>query len=166
MSEQLSDQSSVVAGTEAAAPPPPAPTVPPVPQVQLTPGFETRLIGGLPVSSAGKRLGAYLLDGVLLLVTLGIGWVIWSVIVWSKGQTPAKALMGMRCVRTDTGRSATWGTMALRELVGKGVIGSVTFGITTLVSCFMILGAARQGVWDKVASTVVVDDPDGRLAPA
>jgi uncharacterized RDD family membrane protein YckC len=69
----------------------------------------------------------------------------------------------MRCVRTDDGRSATWGTMALRELVGKGILGSLTFGITTLVSCFMVLGASRQAVWDRVASTVVVDDPDGRL---
>ena len=120
-------------------------------------------IGGAPLSSAGKRLGNYLLEAVLAIVTLGIGWLIWSFVVWSKGQTPAKQILGMRCVRTDTGTVATWGTMALRELVAKGLIGSITFGITTLVSCFMILGDTRQGVWDKIASTVVVDDPDGRF---
>ena len=124
-----------------------------------------RQVGGLPVSSAGKRFGAYLLECVLAFFTLLIGWFIWSLIVWSKGQTPAKSLLGMRCVRTDTGASATWGTMALRELVGKSIIGSITAGITTIVSCFMILGASRQGIWDKVATTTVVDDPEGRLAP-
>lgn len=123
------------------------------------------LVGGAPVSSAGKRLGAYLLDGVLAVITLGIGWLIWSLVIWGKGQSPAKALLGMRCVRRDTGRCATWGTMALRELVGKGIIGSLTLGITSLISIFMVLGAERSSIWDKVAGTVVVDDPQGRLAP-
>lgn len=120
-------------------------------------------VAGAPVSSAGKRLGAYFLDGLLVLVTLIIGWLIWSLVVWGKGQTPGKALLGMRCVKKDTGRVATFGTMALRELVGKGLLGSVTFGITNLVSCFMVLGAEHSSVWDKVAGTVVVDDPQGRL---
>ena len=120
---------------------------------------------GAPLSSAGRRFGAYLLETLLAIVTLGIGWLIWSFVIWSRGQTPSKQLLGMRCVRTDTGKAAGWGAMALRELVGKGIIGSITFGITTLVSCFMILGGSRQGIWDKIANTVVVDDPTGRLAP-
>lgn len=141
----------------------PLPQVPPVAAVPLGAGFETRHVGGLPVSTAGKRLGAYLLDIVLMVVTLGLGWLIWSVIIWSKGQSPAKALLGMRCVRTDTAQAAGWGTMALREIVGKSIIGAVTFGLTNLVSFFMILGDGRQTVWDKVATTTVVNDPDGRL---
>jgi uncharacterized RDD family membrane protein YckC len=118
-----------------------------------------------PVSSAGKRFGAYLLDGLLIIVTLLIGWLIWSLVLWSKGQSPAKSILGMRCVRTDTGQAATWGTMALRELVGKGILGYVTIGITTLVSAIMILADSErhEGLWDKIASTVVVDDPEGRL---
>lgn len=120
-------------------------------------------VGGAPVSSAGKRLGASVLDSILFMFTLGFGWMMWSAIVWSKGTTPGKSLLGMRCVRTVDGQVANWGTMALREIVGKGILGFVTGGITSLISCFMILGAARQGIWDKVASTTVVDDPDGRL---
>lgn len=121
-------------------------------------------VAGCPVASNGVRFGAYLLDAILAGVTLVIGWFIWSLIVWGKGQTPAKSLLGLRCVRTDTQRAATWGQMALREIVGKGIIGSVTFGITTLVSCFMILGTSRQGIWDKIATTVVVSDPNKQLA--
>jgi uncharacterized RDD family membrane protein YckC len=143
-------------------PPPAAPgygTYPTHPAPMGGPGW------GPPVSSAGRRFGAYLLDAVLILVTLFIGWLIWSLIIWSKGQSPAKSLLGMRCVRTDTGQAATWGTMALRELVGKMLLANFTFGITTLVSAIMILSDndRREGLWDKIANTVVVDDPEGRL---
>jgi len=110
-----------------------------------------------PVSN-GRRILAYLLEGVLLVVTLFIGWLVWSMILWGEGQSPAKKLMGMRCVKVDTGQPATWGTMFLREIVGKGIIGGVTFGLTSLASIFMILfGSDRRGVWDHVAGTVVVD---------
>jgi uncharacterized RDD family membrane protein YckC len=124
------------------------------------------VVAGAPLSSAGKRFGAYVLEGVLLVVTLFIGWLVWSMIVWGRGQTPAKSLLGMRCVRKDTGRAATWGVMFLREFVGKGIIGSITFGITTIISVFMVLGADREAVWDRVAGTAVVDDPQGRLLAA
>jgi uncharacterized RDD family membrane protein YckC len=54
--------------------------------------------------------------------------------------------------------------MALRELVYKGILGSVTGGITTIVSAFMILLTdSREGIWDKIAKTAVVEDPDDRL---
>ncbi|HEX8802909.1 MAG TPA: RDD family protein [Acidimicrobiales bacterium] len=131
----------------------------------FTPGAQpdTWTVAGLPLSSAGRRLGSALLDSVLFVVLLGIGWVIWSLIVWSKGQSPAKSLLNLRCVHLETQRAATWGRMALRELVGKSLIGALTVGISSVVSCFMILGPTRQGVWDKVAGTAVVDDPDGRL---
>lgn len=116
-------------------------------------------IGQAPLCSNGKRFGAYLLEVLLAFVTLIIGWWIWAVIVWRDGQTPAKYLLKMRCVRTDTGETATWGTMALRELVGKVLLATVTSGITTLISAIMILfDDQRQGLWDKIASTVVVDD--------
>jgi len=95
---------------------------------------------------------------LLVVVTLFIGWLVWSMILWSEGQSPAKKLMGMRCVKSDTGQPATWGTMFLREIVGKGIIGGITFGLTSLASIFMILfGSERRGVWDHVAGTVVVD---------
>jgi uncharacterized RDD family membrane protein YckC len=119
--------------------------------------------GGLPLSSAGKRFGAYLLEAVLVVVTLVIGWLIWSLIIWGKGQTPAKQVLHMRCVDQSSGRLATWGTMALRELVGKAILANVTCGISTLVGAIMVLGESRQGVWDKIANTVVVDDPQDTL---
>ena len=57
---------------------------------------------GVTISSAGKRLGAYLFEVVLCTVTLVIGWMIWSLIVFGKGQTPAKQLLGMKVVQDAT----------------------------------------------------------------
>src|SRR4051794_26144085 len=57
----------------------------------------------------GKRFGAMLLEIPLAIVTLGIGWVVWDLIAWSKGQSPAKQLLGMRIVDATTGVPINWG---------------------------------------------------------
>lgn len=124
-------------------------------------GFET----GIQLSSAGRRLGAYVLDGVLVFVTLFIGYLIWTVIVWKDGQSPGKQLMSMRVVRTQTGSKATWGTMFLRDFIGKGIIGTVAgFTIVGLILYLWLLwDPKRQQLWDRMAGTLVVDDPHQKL---
>jgi uncharacterized RDD family membrane protein YckC len=121
------------------------------------------LPNGVRLSSAGKRFGGYLLEAVLFVVTLALGWFIWSLIVWKDGQTPAKKVLGMKVLKLQTGSTATWGNMFLREIVGKilgSIVGSITFGITT----FMLLwDKNRQEIWDKIAGTIVIDDPEKQL---
>jgi len=130
-----------------------------------------RQVVGLPpgtkLASPGRRLGAYLLDALLSLVTVGIGWLIWSLIVWGKGQTPGKQLLKMRVMSLENGRPATWGRMALREFVCKGVIGiAAGFTIVGFVAYFWLLwDKDNQELWDKMASTVVIDDPANTFAP-
>ena len=63
----------------------------------------------LRLASFQHRLGALALDAVLFMVTFGIGWVIWSLIVWGEGQTPAKKILKIRVYAADTQRPATWG---------------------------------------------------------
>ena len=66
----------------------PAPTAPqantPAPMAYQQPQVVQQQ-GGLPqgvgVAGVGSRLGAVLLDSLLLSVTLGIGWLIWAAIV-------------------------------------------------------------------------------------
>ena len=144
--------------------PPPAP---PPPVVQPY-GAPAGIPAGMELSSVGKRLGGYLLDVLLIIVTLVVGWLVWSLIVWARGQTPGKQLLKMRCVKLSTGRRATWGTMALREFVGKylimWLISAVTLGIGPIVLYFMLLWTQkRQELWDFIASTIVVDDPTGTI---
>lgn len=118
---------------------------------------------GYRVASAGERFGQYLLEGVLIIFTLVIGWLIWSLVIWGRGQTPAMQILKMRCVKKDTGQVATWGTMALRELVGKllvmWVIGALFFPAALVLDFMLLWDKDRQELWDKIAGTIVVDDP-------
>jgi uncharacterized RDD family membrane protein YckC len=128
-------------------------------------------VEGLPIgillTSPGRRLGAYALDVLLLVVTLVIGWLVWSLIVWGRGQTPGKQLIGLRCVKEREKTSATWGTMFLREVVCKGllfaVITTFTFGIGYVLYFMLLWDKKNQELWDKMAGTIVVDDPQGIL---
>jgi uncharacterized RDD family membrane protein YckC len=119
------------------------------------------------LSSPLRRLSGHLLDIILAVVTLLIGWLIWSLIVWARGQTPGKQLLGMRVIRSDTQAVVGWGRMGLREVICKGVIGLVA-GITvigTVLYLWLLWDDQNQELWDKMATTLVVDDPQRVLAP-
>lgn len=117
------------------------------------------------LSSKGKRFGAALLDGLLVIVTLFIGWIIWWIILWKKGQSPAKSILKMRVLKADTGRCAVTGDMAMRELVGKVLLGFIPFwGLVD--NLFVLFDERSQALHDKIAGTIVIDDPDDRYAPA
>lgn len=142
--------------------------MPPPPGYGVGPAANTPLPQGVVVSSVGRRLGGYLLEIVFVVLTLVIGWIIWSLIVWNRSTTPGKQVLGMKCVKKDSGLRASYGTMALRELVGKWLIMSlISFvcSIVALVLDFMLLwDKDRQQLWDKVANTIVVDDPHDVLS--
>ncbi|TYC76495.1 RDD family protein [Streptomyces sp. CB01881] len=121
---------------------------------------------GVPLATPALRFGEYLLEGVLIVVTLVIGWLIWSLFAFANGQTPAKQVLGMRCVKLRTEQTATWGTMFLREAIAKPVIGLlawVTFGI---VYFWLLWDRNTQQLWDKMVDTIVVKDPQDAMRPA
>lgn len=108
------------------------------------------------MATAGSRIGAALLDGLLMVVTLFIGWLIWSIVLWKQSTSPAKKMLGMTVVDANTGAPATIKQMVMREVVGKWVVGSVT-GVVTLASLVMLWATPRrQTVWDYIGTTVVV----------
>lgn len=130
-----------------------------------------RQVDGLPpgiqLSSPGRRLGGYLLDGLLAIVTLWIGWIIWLLIVMKDGQTPAKQLLGMRTVSLETHWKAGWGTTALREVI-RIVVGYILgYTVIGLVLFFWLLwDKDNRQLWDLAAGTVIVNDPDKVLLRA
>lgn len=112
--------------------------------------------GSVTPCDNGVRFGAFALDILLAIVTCGIGWLIWSIVLWQQSTSPAKKMLGLKIVDLQTGAPATMQQMLLREGLGKIVIGAIT-GILPLVSGVLILVTpTRQGVWDYLSKTTVV----------
>lgn len=117
---------------------------------------------GYTLATPGERFLQALLEVGLSIVTLGIGYLIWSLVVWQDGQTPGMRIMHLRCIRKQDRSQATWGTMALRQIVGGIVQAILDWFIVGIVLLFMILwDKDRQMIWDKIAGTVVIKDPPG-----
>jgi uncharacterized RDD family membrane protein YckC len=115
---------------------------------------------GTQLAGVGRRIGAYFLAIPLAIVTLFIGYAIWGLIVWGRGQTPALQVLGMRCWRPETRQVADWGCMALREVIGRFVAESI-IGIIGLVSFILMLATSeRKSLHDSIAGTVVLHDPN------
>ena len=115
---------------------------------------------GVQLASHGRRIGAYFLAIPLAIVTLVIGYIIWGLIVWSRGQTPALQVLGMRCWRPETRRVPGFWRMALREIIGR--IADGILGIFTELTSFILFLATRErkALHDYVAGTVVLHDPN------
>lgn len=139
---------------------------------QVPPGMYFDQLSGLilpqgtQLASVGRRIGSYFLSGLLAIVTLGLGYLIWGVIAWAKGQTPTQQVLGMRTWKPQTQTNATWGTMFLREVIG-GIVTSIIPPITEIVSFFLfVTGKERKALADHVAGTIVLYDPNKVLDPA
>jgi uncharacterized RDD family membrane protein YckC len=118
---------------------------------------------GTTLAPVGRRIGAYFLAGLLSIVTLGIGYLIWGAIVWSSGQTPAQQCLGLQTWKPQERVNATWGTMFLRGLAWV-VLGVIPFA--QLVSFILFLsGKEHRALHDSIASTIVLHDPNRVLRP-
>lgn len=116
---------------------------------------------GVRLASPGRRLAASLLDSLLVYPTLFIGAFVWSMIVWGRGQTPGKQLLGLRVVDASTGRVADWGRMFLRIIIFQwmviGGLGLLTLGVVSGIGHIWLLWDQRkQNLYDKMAGTLVV----------
>ena len=125
----------------------------------------------LRAAGFGRRLGAWLIEGILLIVVIFIaavidaaagtapgltllailGWFIFVLVLWAQGQSPGKMILGMRVMSTG-GEPAGFWKMALREVIGKFVSGIVFY----LGYFWIIWDKDQQGWHDKIADTVVV----------
>lgn len=136
------------------------------------------------------RLGGKAVDLALYFVTFGIGWLIWSLIVWGQGQTPGKQLLKMRVYDKTTGKPIKWGHMAIREFLlpvslslalmplalavsliptSEFAVAGITllylgYFIVTLVDAFWIFkGEKINRLVDVFAKTDVLNESQGKL---
>jgi hypothetical protein len=70
-------------------------------------------MNSLPVSPT-RRFTTWVLEIVLISGTVYIGWFIWSLFTWGKGQTPAQNLLRMISINETTGTPAKRPQMFIR----------------------------------------------------
>ncbi len=132
------------------------PSVPP--GMYFDPESRLTLPQGVRPRSIGRVIAAYLTAVLLFIVTLGIGYLIWSLVTWGYGQTPAQRLFGLRCWKPETRRPASRGQMALRQGSNLLFNGELLMGILIL-----IFSTGMASVGDFILGTVVLHDPDDVL---
>jgi len=152
---------------DAAAPVAPAPTVAPAeaaPQQTRSAAHapaEPSLVlpDRVTISSPGIRLASFLLDGLLIVVTLGIGWLIWASFTAGVGQTPAKRMLHLRVIGVDTMRPVGMGRMFWMRGLVAGLVMQIVVPLTLGIILFMPFWDKRnQNLWDKISTCYVVVD--------
>jgi uncharacterized RDD family membrane protein YckC len=112
-----------------------------------------------------RIFGNYLLEGVLAVVTLIIGWFIWLIFTSKTGQTPAKRLLNVYVINLETGRRISQGETWLREVVIKllvvNVVGLIIPFAGLIDGIWAFFDKNRQTLHDKILKQVVVYAPAG-----
>jgi uncharacterized RDD family membrane protein YckC len=87
-----------------------------------------------PKASPKHRLGQLLLEFALFIVTLGIGYLVWFLIILGQGQTPGKQVLKLRVYDSTTGKPAKWGHMFIREFGLDMAIYIIAYGLPVILS--------------------------------
>jgi uncharacterized RDD family membrane protein YckC len=95
--------------------------------------------------------------GLTAAVILPLVYFGWFLSLLRQGLTPGKKLMGLQVIDQQTGQIPGFGTMFIREIVGRFISGLI-FGLGYLWAIFDKNGQAWH---DKIARTVVVKVPPG-----
>lgn len=118
-----------------------------------------------------KRLVAVILDGVLSVVTLGFGWLVWALVTaTSYGQTPGKQLMRLRVVDARTGIQVGFARMFWLRGLAAGTLIWIVLGLLVAAEVAIVAALAviavvllplvhpqKRSFYDLVSATVVVD---------
>jgi RDD family len=124
----------------------------------------------LPAANVGTRIKSLLLTPCLIIVTVGVGWFVWSVVEWTSGRTPSYRRTNLRVVRKSDGKPIGLGRSVLRELCCALLL------FPTLVACCFIalsfamgasppegvFGQSRRAPWDLLTRTDVVNEAQQR----
>jgi RDD family protein len=141
--------------------------------------------GPMVLSPAGLavRARSLLLSVPLIVATLVVGWLAWSVVEWRRGRTPGYRLTGLVVVRHSDGGPIGLGRSVLRELCCLLLL-LPTLVVCGLLAIAFVMGASppdglstqpRRAPWDVLTATEVMREvtrhgvlgeftPDGDLA--
>jgi RDD family len=124
------------------------------------------MAGRQPVASLGKRIEALVLTALLIVVTLAIGWLIWSVFEWRNGQTPSYRLLGLRIVRLSDERPIRLGRSLARACICCLLVIPTVAACCVIGICFTLGASPEDGMlrrpriapWDYLTATKVIDE--------
>ncbi len=125
------------------------------------------MVGEDRAASLGRRMGALGLTVVLLVGTLVVGWLVWSVFEWRHGRTPSYRLLGLRVVRRSDAQPIGAGRSLLRSGICCPVLVVPTVVIGGVVGLCFAMGASppdglfrepRTAPWDYLTATKVLDE--------
>jgi hypothetical protein len=122
---------------------------------------------GLPRASFGVRIKALLLTFCLVVATLGVGWLILSVLEWRRGSTASFRLTGLRVVRQSDGTPIGLGRSLLRNGVLCTLLLIPTALVCIVIALAFVMGASppndlfikpRNAPWDRLSRTTVIQE--------
>jgi uncharacterized RDD family membrane protein YckC len=133
------------------------------------------------------RLGAYLLESllvfavaglallvaavldvsaavsVLVVVVLVVVWSTWALMLGTGGQTPAKRMLGHTVIASDTHRPVGLGRMIFVRGVLAGFVAPIAVICTLGIVLFMpFWNKHNQNIWDRISYSYVVHRPSLR----
>ncbi len=128
---------------------------------------------GLPDAGFGARIKALFLTFAIIIATLGVGWLLWSVAEWRHGRTASFRLTGLRVVRRSDGSPIGLAQSLLRN-AGLCTILLVPTMLACIVIAFaFVMGASppndvfskpRNAPWDRLTKTRVVRERRRRFS--
>ena len=122
---------------------------------------------GLPGAGFGVRVKALMLTCALVVATLVVGWLVWSVLEWRRGSTASFRLTGLRVVRHSDGAPIGLGRSIVRNAVLCTMLLVPTVVACIVIACAFVMGASppddlfskpRHAPWDRLCRTTVVQE--------
>lgn len=114
----------------------------------------------IELATPQTRVYAFLAELAISILTLGIGWLIWSAYAWGKATTPGHQLLHHQIVDIETNEPLSWTQMAVRELIFKGMIGGIlssfTYGLYACADAGLMFLEDRRAIHDRMSSSVVI----------
>ena len=125
----------------------------------------------LELASLGSRFAAMLADVIIITFSFFIGWLIWQLVISGRGQSPGKQMLSLRVVHLGNKTVPSRTLLLIRESFKHLFfwIFLPVFGFGLIWPGLNAILAARDSnsrtSWDRLISTVVIQDIGGTFNP-